>query len=540
MDNKRGNSDKDKILEEILDKVSRESERKPVSRTQYSSGRSSVRNNSNQHVPRKTMNPAARSTSSNTGFAVSRTSDNKTGTVSRNTGYVNKNTSALKNNTGSGYQEYTINIKRKNMTDTGNEQAVRNTGIHSTNSASAAEHNVRKAPVSYEQSAKSRKVQTASPEREKAENIRRKNKKRSGRLPIVLILTTLIVTVAVSLSVLIIAVGRDMLAIGKDEALKMVTISEGDDAKKVAQILYDEDIIKIPKAFEVVCKMSDADTNFIPGEYELSPSDAYETIITKLTTDMSEYKETVDITFVEGISIYEAAQQLEEEGVCEAERFLYYFNAGGYGFEFENRLPSNTTSKFYKMEGYLFPDTYRFYADSDPESVCMKIYQNFENKMTDEYYAQMDKKGMTLDEVITLASIVQAEAPTAESMKKVASVFENRLADPDNFPKLESDPTTYYVDEIIRPNIEIPSDVIFEAYDTYKSNGLPPGAIGNPGLDAIEAVLYPDDTDYYFFCANIDTKEIYYAKTNEEHEENMELIGQQYEDAENNYDDEDE
>lgn len=354
-------------------------------------------------------------------------------------------------------------------------------------------------------------------------------KKRSARLPMVLMLTTLIFTVAICLSVLIIAVGRDMLAIGKDESLKMVTITEGANAKTVAKILADEEIIQIPKAFEIIAKISGADTDFIPGEYELSPSDAYETIITKLTTDISEYKETVNITFVEGISIFEAAQKLEEEGVCNAERFIYYFNAGGYGFDFEDKLPSSSASKFYRMEGYLFPDTYTFYVDSDPESVCMKIYQNFDNKITEKYYSQMNKLGMTLDEVITLASIVQAEASSNESMKMVASVFENRLADPDNFPKLESDPTTYYVDEIIKPNIEIPSDSIFEAYDTYQGNGLPPGAIGNPGLDAIEAVLYPADTDYYFFYANIDTKEIYYAKTNEEHEENKRMVQEQQE-----------
>lgn len=354
-------------------------------------------------------------------------------------------------------------------------------------------------------------------------------KKRSARLPMVLMLTTLIFTVAICLSVLIIAVGRDMLAIGKDESLKMVTITEGANAKTVAKILADEEIIQIPKAFEIIAKISGADTDFIPGEYELSPSDAYETIITKLTTDISEYKETVNITFVEGISIFEAAQKLEEEGVCNAERFIYYFNAGGYGFDFEDKLPSSSATKFYRMEGYLFPDTYTFYVDSDPESVCMKIYQNFDNKITEKYYSQMNKLGMTLDEVITLASIVQAEASSNESMKMVASVFENRLADPDNFPKLESDPTTYYVDEIIKPNIEIPSDSIFEAYDTYQGNGLPPGAIGNPGLDAIEAVLYPADTDYYFFYANIDTKEIYYAKTNEEHEENKRIVQEQQE-----------
>lgn len=526
MENKRGNFEKDKILEDILDNVSKGTTgQSSYSRTQYSRKNTS-RNSGGSNIPRKTINPAARTSSiSNTGFATT----NKTSTIPQSHNYTEK---IPNNSENTGYQERTVNIRRP-ASDTGNlsnaGRVSERTGMRNTNYTRR-----QSIPENQHTTKTSTKIPAGeSVTMERKAPVRRKSRRRSGRLPIILMLTTFIVTVAICLSVLIIAVGRDMLAIGKDESIKMVTITEGADAKKVAQILYDEKIIKIPKAFEVISKMSNADQDFIPGEYELSPSDAYETIITKLTTDMSEIKESVDITFVEGISIYDAAQKLEEEGVCDAERFIYYFNAGGYGFEFENRLPTNTASKFYRMEGYLFPDTYSFYLDSDPESVCMKIYQNFENKMTDEYYKQMDKMGMTLDEVITLASIVQKEAHEAESMKKIASVFENRLADPDDFPKLESDPTTYYVDEVIRPNIEIPSDAIFEAYDTYKGNGLPPGAICNPGINAIKAVLYPDKTNYYFFCANIDTNEIYYAETNDEHEQNLETIRQEQAYADN-------
>lgn len=368
---------------------------------------------------------------------------------------------------------------------------------------------------------------------------RRAKKKNSARLPIVLMLTTLIFTVAICLSILIIAVGRDMLAIGKDDSIKMVTIEEGVDVSDVAKLLNEEGIIDIPKAFEIVVKLNDVDGVFIPGQYELSPSDAYETIIRKLTSEESyDAGESVSVTFLEGESIYDAAKTLEENEVCSAERFIYYFNAGGYGFEFEKKLPTSSTSKFYKMEGYLFPDTYTFYVGSDPESVCMKIYQNFENKMTDKYYEQMQKKGMTLDEVITLASIVQAEAANVESMKNVASVFENRLAHPDEFPKLQSDPTTYYVEEIIKPNIQVPSTAMFDAYDTYKGHGLPPGAIGNPGIQAIEAVLYPAKTNYYYFAADIDTREVYYAETLDEHEHNLAIINGEISEDNEYYEDE--
>ncbi|MGN0614125.1 MAG: endolytic transglycosylase MltG [Porcipelethomonas sp.] len=510
--NDKRNSDRDKVLEDILNDFS-----SPGKKGSASAGSGyNRRQTAEQRNQRKTVNPAAfsgKSANRTTGFAVTRMPDSEpvhTDTESK-TAVIDPPAA----DTGS-FKEYTINVKkpvqRENRAEAEERDHTGKVADTETGSTAPERTGVRKAAAG-DRPAGSRKKRS------------RKRKKRSARLPVVLMLTTIIFTVAICLSIVIIAVGRDMLAIGKSDSIKMVTIPKGADARSVSQLLEDEGIIEIPKAFEIVSKLSGADGSFIPGQYELSPSDAYETIITKLTTAFSdEDRESVDITFVEGISIYDAAKLLEENNVCEAEKFIFYFNAGGFGFDFEDKLPTSTASKFYRMEGYLFPDTYRFYVESDPESVCMKIYQNFENKITDEYYQQMQKMGMTLDEVITLASMVQAEAPTAESMKMVASVFENRLADADEFPMLQSDPTTYYVEEIIKPNIQVPSNAIFEAYDTYKGHGLPPGAIGNPGIDAIEAVLYPADTDYYYFCADIDTREIFYAETIEEHEENLAVI----------------
>lgn len=513
MDNKR-NSERDKILEEILNEVS------------------------SARLEGKQAKPA----DEKKGSAIKDKNTVKSPDITKNT----KTNSNEKIDKTGKVREYTVKIKnpeqptareiiRNSIENEKGENQRANIPVNTETKSSSTSQRSRVLPkVSAEESyGQSSNANPEHPEKqirkktapEKCLHKKRTQKrKRSARLPIVLMLTTLILTVSICLSILIIAIGRDMLAIGKDESLKMVTIPSGADTAEVASILEKEGIIEIPKAFEIVAGMSGEDSSFIPGQYELSPSYAYETIIKKLTTIPDENKETVDITFVEGISVYEAAQLLEEKKVCEAERFLYYFNAGGYGFDFEDKLPTSSPLKFYRMEGYLWPDTYKFYVDSDPESVCMKIYQNFENKITDEYYTQMQKKGMTLDEVITLASIVQAEAPDIKSMKKVASVFENRLSNPDEFPMLQSDPTTYYVEEIIKPNVQVPSTEIFDAYDTYKAHGLPPGAIGNPGQDAVEAVLFPADTDYYYFAADIDTKETFFAKTLEEHEENLASI----------------
>ena len=177
------------------------------------------------------------------------------------------------------------------------------------------------------------------------------------------------------------------------------------------------------------------------------------------------------------------------------------------------------------MEGYLFPDTYTFYLDEDARIVAKKFCKNFNLKITADIYGRMEDLGMELEELLTIASMVQAEARSVSDMKKVASVFLNRLEKPNEYPLLQSDPTKNYVEDIIIPNIEVPSKAMYEAYNTYEGSGLPPGPICNPGLDAINAVLYPTDTDYYFFCANVETGEVFYAETNEQHEENLVLAG---------------
>ncbi len=534
MDNRR-NSDRDKILEEILDNVT--SDRKKASSAGISS------KNVNQKAVVKGRKAVSQAYTQSAAIPAhnenNKTIDpvlpDKTRPDQMDNVTDKKNNTTLKSSDKSKSESEDSKARNKENKKASKEKASVHTIAQDKPTArDIIEHTIqtdafKDIPVemgSYSPDNNTDRIKTATnpinkTHAAKATKRKKKRKKNSARLPVVLILTTLIVTISVVLSIMIIAVGRDMLAIGKGDSLKMITIPHGATTKDVAKILEDEDIIDIPRAFEIFAKFNGSDDAFIPGQYEISSGDAYETIINKLIKGKDENRETVDITFVEGISVYDAAKLLQEKKVCDAERFLYYFNAGGFGFKFEEQLPKSTANKFYRMEGYLWPDTYKFYVDSEPESVCMKIYQNFQDKMKPEYYTQMKKMGMTLDEVITLASIVQAEAPDAKSMKMVASVFENRLADPDKYPKLQSSPTTYYVEEIIKPNMQIESTAICDAYDTDKANGLPPGAIGNPGQDAIEAVLYPSKTDYYFFAADIDTKEIYYAKTNEEHEENL-------------------
>ncbi len=383
------------------------------------------------------------------------------------------------------------------------------------------------------QTAPARKKKPVRAAAQKPAPKKRKRRRKKSNLPFVLVWTTLMVAIGIVLSAAIIALGKDVLAIGKSGMDKIIVVESGSSTDDIAQLLYDEGIIRVPKMFKLMSRLKGADGSYVAGEHVVSAEYTYEQLIVTLTKPVA--AETVTVTITEGTRLIDAAQQLEDAGVCDASRFIYFFNAGGYEFEFEDKLPAASATRFYKMEGYLFPDTYEFYVDMDPELACQKIYARFDEIMSEgviektgkTYYETMEEQGYTLDQVVTLASIVQCEAPTMSSMQMVSSVFWNRLNNSTMFPSLQSDPTTKYVNEVIRPNISVNDETIFTAYDTYRGQGLPPGAICNPGKDAIEAVLNPATSKYYFFCANVDTKEIFYAVTNEEHEENLAKIKRQ-------------
>ncbi|MGN0590499.1 endolytic transglycosylase MltG [Ruminococcus sp.] len=357
-----------------------------------------------------------------------------------------------------------------------------------------------------------------------------KKRRRRTNLPFVLVWTTIIVAISVVLSVGLLAIGKDMYAVDKDSTEKIINVPENASTEQIAQMLYDEEIIRIPKMYRLVSKLNGSDGTYVAGEHVVSASMSYETLISTLTKPVK--AETVRVTFPEGITMLDAAKLLEENKVCEASRFIYFFNIADYNYDIFKKMPKSNELKFYQHEGYLFPDTYEFYVGMDPELVCQKIFMRTneilsEGKLKDldmTYYERMEELDISLDELITLASMIQREASSVSSMKLVSSVFWNRLEDSEQFPRLQSDPTSKYVENVIKPNISVANDAIYEAYDTYKCIGLPAGAICNPGVDAIEAALDPTSSAFYYFCANVETGEIFYAKTDEEHEANLQAI----------------
>ncbi|MEG2053743.1 MAG: endolytic transglycosylase MltG, partial [Oscillospiraceae bacterium] len=179
-------------------------------------------------------------------------------------------------------------------------------------------------------------------------------------------------------------------------------------------------------------------------------------------------------------------------------------------------------------EGFLFPDTYEFFADDTAYNMVHKLYAQFDAVMTDELYKKMDEKKMSLNEVITLASLIQEEAGDPANMAGVSGVFTNRLKPNSPYPKMGSDVTWYYISDFIRPYYggegNVPEGIEDNYYtgdDDPKSRiGLPAGPLSCPGAAAINAALNPEESDYYFFLTDL-TGKYYYAVTYDEHLSNI-------------------
>lgn len=229
-------------------------------------------------------------------------------------------------------------------------------------------------------------------------------------------------------------------------------------------------------------------------------------------TDTTTVDPTVNVTIPEGYTVLEIAELLETSNVCSAVEFLNACNTVPAGYE-DLLSGSDTEGRVFLLEGYLFPDTYNFYKGSSVSTVIDTMLKNTLSKLTDTYYDRATELGYTMDEVLTFASVIQGECSISSEMANVSAVFHNRLENSGSFPYIGSDVTRHYIeDEVMERYISqtgMDYDTLFGNYctnDSYdlKTSGLPIGPINNPGLSAIEAALYPGDTDALYFFTDPD------------------------------------
>lgn len=339
-----------------------------------------------------------------------------------------------------------------------------------------------------------------------------KRKKKNGCL-YAMIYGVVICLVTLFLSQFLINGAYDLLAVNREERDVVIEITPETTNDEVVQQLVDNGVIKEPFFYRLYAKLTKA--AYRPGTYTIQTDMDYEAIINALQSNKNRM-DTVRLVFREGLNASQIGQILEEAKVCSKEDFLKEVNEGDFNNYSFIKAIENKNERAYALEGYLFPDTYDFYLYEDPKTAIKRFLNNTNgSKLTAERYEKAEELGMTMDQIITLASIIQMEAGTKEDMAKVSSVFHNRLKNPDKFPKLESNATDYY---------PYTKDTMPEGYkskyDTYEVEGLPVGPICNPGLDAINAALNPAKTNYFYFVMDVNGK-AYYASTLSQHEKNI-------------------
>lgn len=413
----------------------------------------------------------------------------------------------------------------------------------------------------------------------KAEKKRKKQKAKKNGCVFRVVWAVLVIILGVFLAEFLLVGINDLLGRNREVELDedgkekqnsiIVQIPENATVDTVADILQENGVISSESYFKLYAKITNHGTKFNKGSYEMKNDMDYEAIINYLQSDLNRV-DTVSLQFTEGMTVLEIADKLADNEVCNKELFLELCNSDEFDedFTFLSEGRKNVAGTYYKLEGYLFPDTYEFYKGENAKTTIYRFLNDYESrvyytkyrievkedstsssnenvdtdkskKKTKKYEKltieeQAKKQGMTMDEVMIIASMIQAEAADTEDMKMISSIFHNRLAtlDRDGYTQfgeningtLGSDPTIYY------PYKHNTAPANFESkYDTYKIKGLPAGADCNPGLDAIEAAIYPADTNYYFFCHKAATDEepakAYYAATLADQEYNMSLAG---------------
>lgn len=285
----------------------------------------------------------------------------------------------------------------------------------------------------------------------------------------------------------------------------VVNIEKGMGVSKIAEELKDNGAINNPLSFRIYSKLKGNDANYKYGVYTFEADASYDEIADKLKNEGAK-AESVKVTIPEQSSIDNIAAILQESGVCTAEDFKNVIRNDHFEYDFIKEIPEQ--SVYYRFEGYLFPDTYDFYSYDSAECARLavdKMLSATDKKIfTEENIKAAKKLGYTMHEVLTMASIVELEASGSPTeMSNVAAVFYNRLKWDE--PKLlGSSPTMEYPYGNGR-------------YDTNKSEGLPPGPLCSPSINAFNASLNPTDNFGYTYFVTDRNMKFYYRSTLNEH-----------------------
>lgn len=290
-----------------------------------------------------------------------------------------------------------------------------------------------------------------------------------------------------------------------DDSLEVIVeIPKGAPFNSIVNLLYDNEVINSKWKFQILGTAKEFDKKARAGEYQLNRNMTPLQIIAKIQSgDVYLHR----LTIPEGYTIKQIASKIVEAGLGKAENFITLTSDAKLLNKYD--IPASM------MEGYLYPDTYYFPKGTSERAIMEVMLRQMQTRITSEMRAKAQTMNLTLHEVLTLASIVEKETGKSAERPTIASVFHNRMA---RGMRLESDPTAVYGIDLQGGSVTSSHVREENPYNTYKINGLPPTPIASPGIDAIKAVLYPADTNYFFFVAKGDGGHVF-SVTYEQHQQ---------------------
>ena len=329
----------------------------------------------------------------------------------------------------------------------------------------------------------------------------------------------------VSISIILACVGwmaaSDVLALNKEPVTATVTLDKAEfkdvtisytdaegNAKErsghqvsvgyVAKQLKDAGIIKYKGLFELYCSVSHAKTKIDPGTYELSTNYDYRALVKKMQVG-SGAMVTTKVTIPEGYTMEQIFHKLEDENVCSYDDLMDAAANYSYNYSFIDQSMQGDAKR---LEGFLFPDTYEFYQGMQASSAINKFLENFHDRITAEMLEKADERGMTMQEVVTVASMIEKEAANDDERAMIAAVIYNRI---EAGMPLQIDSTIMYVLPEHKDVLTVEDTKIDSPYNTYQNKGLPPTPIANPGLASIKATLSPASTQALYYALDAES-----------------------------------
>lgn len=286
----------------------------------------------------------------------------------------------------------------------------------------------------------------------------------------------------------------------------VITVKSGMAANEIGELLYQQGAIKSVFMFHVIAKMQGMANSLQAGEYVLNKNMTVSQIVSMLAKGETIHQQ---ITIPEGYTVEQIAKLIQEKQLGSAAKFKALAqNVVSYSY-----MANDNPNVVYKAEGYIFPNTYQITKNMTEEQLLNMMISQFDKQFNESMRARAKEMGLSIKEVIILASLVEKEAQLADDRPIIAGVFLNRLKQ--DMP-LQSCATIQYILGYPKAELSVEDTEISSPYNTYQHMGLPPGPIANPGIAAINAVLYPKETNFVYFVADKQGAH-HFSKTYEEH-----------------------